>query len=237
MRKQIEELKKRAEQGSQQRQGEALELVLEDALAAAFPMDKIEPVKKGQKGGDILHHVTTAAGVHAGTILWELKRTKSWSAGWILKLKDDQREAKAELAVIVTETLPADVTGIGNQDSVWVSDFSSALGLAMVLRQNLAALADVRAALVGQQGKMAILYKYLTGPQFRHRVEGILEAFKTMQSDLEAEKRAIEKHWAKRQKQIEIVLKNTAGMHGDFQGIIGNALPAVPILELPAGQD
>lgn len=236
MRAQIDELKKKAEQGPQQRQGEVLELVLEDALRASFRLDEIEPVKKGQKGGDILQHVNGAIGGSAGTILWELKRTKTWTAGWIPKLKDDQRDAKAEIAVIVTEVLPADVKAIGNVDGVWVSDFASAMGLATSLRANLIALSDVRSALVGQQGKMELLYGYLSGPQFKHRVEGIVESFRAMKADLDAEKRAMEKHWAKREKQIEIVVKNTAGMYGDFQGIIGNALPVVQTLELPAGE-
>ena len=235
MRAQIDELKKKSEQGPQQRQGEVFELVLEDALRASFRLDEIEPVKKGQKGGDILQHVNGAVGGSAGTILWELKRTKAWTAGWVPKLKDDQRDAKAEIAVIVTEVLPADVKTIGNVDGVWVCDFSSAMGLATALRSNLIALSDVRGALVGQQGKMELLYGYLSGPQFKHRVEGIVESFRAMKADLDAEKRAMEKHWAKREKQIEIVVKNTAGMYGDFQGIIGNALPVVQTLELPSG--
>lgn len=237
MRAQIDELKKKAEQGPQQRQGEALELVLEDALRAAFRFDEIEPVKKGQKGGDILQHVAGAGGVAAGTILWELKRTKTWAAGWIPKLKDDQRDAKAEIAVIVTEVLPADVKTIGNMEGVWVTDFASAMGLATVLRANLIALSDVRSALIGQQGKMEVLYSYLSGPQFKHRVEGIVESFKAMKADLDAEKRAMVKHWSTREKQLEIVLKNTAGMYGDFQGIIGNALPTVQTLVLTSGAD
>lgn len=235
MRNQIDELKKKAEQGPQQRQGEVMELVLEDALRAAFRHDEIEAVKKGQKGGDILQHVARAGGVSAGTILWELKRTKTWTAGWIPKLKDDQRDAKAEIAVIVTEVLPSDMKTIGNVDGVWVSDFASAMGLATALRVNLMSLADVRSALVGQQGKMEVLYGYLSGPQFKHRVEGIVEAFQAMKADLDAEKRAMEKHWSKREKQIEIVVKNTAGMYGDFQGMMGNALPVVQTLELPSG--
>jgi hypothetical protein len=235
MRAQIEELKKKAEQGPQQRQGEVLELTLEEALGTAFRNDTIEPVKKGLKGGDILQHVMSVGGVHAGTILWEMKRTKMWAAGWVPKLKDDQRDAKAELAVIVTEVLPAGLKAIGNVDGVWVSDFASVMGLAMVLRHNLLAVADARSALVGQQGKMERLYEYLCGTHFRHRVEGIVEAFSAMKKDLDAEKRAMEKHWALREKQIEIVVKNTAGMYGDLQGLIGAALPTVPTLELPAG--
>jgi hypothetical protein len=235
MRSQIEELKKKAEQGPQQRQGEVLELAFEDALSAAFRFDEIEPIKKGQKGGDILHHVRTTVGGSAGAILWEFKRTKAWTDGWIAKLKDDKRDAKAELAVIVSEVLPGSVKAIGNVDGVWVSDFASALGLAMVLRHNLVALADARSALVGQQGKMEVLYEYLSGSQFRHRVEGIVESFSAMKAELDAERRSMERHWSKREKQIEIVVKNTAGMYGDFQGIIGNALPAVQTLELAAG--
>jgi hypothetical protein len=235
MRDQIDDLKKKAEQGPQQRQGEVMELVLEDALRAAFRYDEIETVKKGQKGGDILQHVAGAGGISAGTILWELKRTKAWTAGWIPKLKDDQRDAKAEIAVIVTEVLPSEVKTIGNVDGVWVSNFASAMGLATALRANLMSLADVRSALVGQQGKMEVLYGYLSGPQFKHRVEGIVEAFQAMKTDLDAEKRAMVKHWATREKQLEIVLKNTAGMYGDFQGVMGNALPVVQTLELPSG--
>jgi hypothetical protein len=235
MKEQIEDLKRKAEQGSQQAQGEVLELELEEALRGMFRYDEVEPVAKGKKGGDVVQTVKTNTGQSCGIILWESKRTKNWADGWVPKLKDDLRAAKADMAVIVTEMLPAGVKHIGQVDGVWVVDFASVAGLALALRQNLIEIAQARSALVGQKGKMEHLYNYLSGPEFRRRVEGIVEAFVNMKTDLDAERRAMEKNWAKREKQIERMMHNTAGMYGDMEGIIGAALLPVQMLELPAG--
>lgn len=232
MEKLIADLKQKAEQGSQQAQGEVLELEVEAILQEAFKHDSIEPVAKGIKGGDVLHRVMTRTGQSAGTILWETKRTKSFNDGWIPKLKDDQRAAKAEVAVIVTTSLPEGIKHIGHLDGVWIADFQSFVGLALALRASVLEVTQARQAMIGKNEKMESLYSYLSGPEFRGRVEAIVEAFTIMKEDLDAEKRAIEKSWAKREKQITRVIGNTAGMYGELQGIIGATLPEVPALTM-----
>jgi hypothetical protein len=234
MQKQIEELKRRAEQGSQQLQGEVLELELENLLRTKFPFDTIDPVPKGEFGGDVLHRVVGTAGQSSGTILWESKRTKNWSDTWLAKLREDQRTAKAEIAVIVTQTLPKGVETFEMIEGVWVTHTRAALPVAAILRQSLLELALTRQASEGQQTKTEMIYQYLTGPRFRQRVEAIVEAFSTMQEDLDKERKAIMKQWAKRQEQIERVMNATVGMYGDLQGIAGKSLQEIEGLEFPA---
>lgn len=232
MQKQIEDLKRRAEQGSQQLQGEVQELELENLLRTKFPFDSIEPVPKGEFGGDVLHRVRTPNGQASGTILWEFKRTKTWSDGWLVKLRDDQRTAKAEIAVIVTQVLPKGVETFELIDGVWVTHPRAALPVAAILRQTLLELAMARQSSEGQQTKTEMVYQYLTGPRFRQRVEAIVEAFSTMQEDLDKERKAIMKQWAKREEQIERVMGATVGMYGDLQGIAGKSLQEIEGLEL-----
>jgi len=231
MLRQIEDLKRKAEQGSQQIQGEVLELEIEAILKDLFPADIIEPVPKGIRGGDIIHKITTLSGQHAGTIIWETKRTKTWSDGWINKLKDDQRAISAECAVIITQVMPKDITALGFLDGVWVADFVTFRGIALSLRFNLLQVFQARAMTEGKNEKLDFLYSYLTGAQFKQRVEAIVEAFRTMQGDLETEKRVIKKNWEAREKQITRVLDSTVRMYGDVQGIIGASLPKIEALE------
>ena len=232
MQKQIEDLKRRAEQGSQQLQGEVQELEIENLLRTKFPFDAIEPVPKGEFGGDVLHHVVGAGGQSGGTILWEFKRTKNWSDAWLAKLRDDQRTAKAEIAVIVSQVLPKGVETFELVEGVWVTHPRAALPVAMILRQSLLELALARQSTEGQQTKTEMVYQYLTGPRFRQRVEAIVEAFSTMQEDLDKERKAIMKQWAKREEQIERVMGATVGMYGDLQGIAGKSLQEIEGLEL-----
>ena len=234
MQKQIEDLKRRAEQGSQQLQGEVQELELENLLRGKFPFDAIEPVPKGEYGGDVLHRVVSAGGQASGTILWESKRTKNWSDGWLVKLREDQRAAKAEIAVIVSQVLPKGVETFEMIDGIWITHPRAALPVAAILRQSLLEIAMARQASDGQQTKTEMIYQYLTGPRFRHRVEAIVEAFSTMQEDLDKERKAIMKQWAKREEQIERVMGATVGMYGDLQGIAGKSLQEIEGLELPA---
>ncbi len=234
MQTQIEELKRRAEQGSQQLQGEVQELELEALLRAKFPRDTIEPVPKGEFGGDALQRVMGPLGQLCGTILWESKRTKNWSDGWLVKLRDDQRTAKADIAIIVSQTLPKDVESFDLVDGIWVTNAKSVFSLAVALRHSLIELASARQALDGQQTKTEMVYQYLTGPRFRHRVEAIVEAFSSMQEDLDREKKAITKQWAKREEQIERVMQATVGMYGDLQAIAGKSLQEIEGLELTA---
>lgn len=234
MQAQIEELKRRAEQGSQQLQGEVQELELEAVLRTKFPRDTIEPVPKGEFGGDALQRVIGPLGQVCGTILWESKRTKNWSDSWLAKLRDDQRTAKADIAIIVSQTLPKDVESFDLVDGIWVTNAKSVFSLAVALRHSLIELASARQALDGQQTKTEMVYQYLTGPRFRHRVEAIVEAFSSMQEDLDREKKAITKQWAKREEQIERVMQATVGMYGDLQAIAGKSLQEIEGLEFTA---
>jgi hypothetical protein len=234
MQKQIEELKRKAEQGSQQLQGEVQELELEALLSAKFPMDQIQPVPKGEYGGDVLQRVTSPLGQACGTILWESKRTKNWSDGWLVKLREDQRQAKAEIAIIVSQALPKDVETFDLIDEVWVAHPKTAIPMAMALRQSLMEVTAARKATEGQQTKMEMVYDYLMGPRFRQRVQAIVEAFSTMQEDLDKERKVITKQWAKREEQIGRVMQATVGMYGDLQGIAGKTLQEIEGLELKA---
>lgn len=232
MQNQIEELKRKAQQGSQQLQGEVQELELESLLSTKFPFDAIRPVPKGEHGGDVLHVVIGPSGQPCGTILWESKRTKNWSNAWLSKLRDDQRAAKAEVAVVVSPSLPKGTETFDLIDGVWVTHLNAALPIAMMLRHTLIEIATARQASEGRQTKMEMVYQYLTGPRFRQRVEAIVEAFSSMQTDLHREKRAINKQWAKREEQIDRVMRATVGMYGDFQGIAGKTLQEIEGLEL-----
>ncbi|WP_166417456.1 DUF2130 domain-containing protein [Cochlodiniinecator piscidefendens] len=240
MQRQIEELRRKSEQGSQQLQGEVMELELELELVSKFPHDSVEPVPKGEFGGDVLQHVIAPNGLRSGAILWESKRTKNWSDGWLSKLRNDQRNAKAEISILVSRALPKDIETFGNIDGVWVSAPRFGIGLAMALRQTLIEVALSKQAGEGQETKMELVYDYLTGPRFRHRVEAIVEKFTDMQADLDRERKAMTRLWAKRETQIQSVIESTVGMYGDLQGIAGQAIQEIEGLELPlleAGED
>ena len=234
MQKQIEELKRRAEQGSQQLQGEVQELELEAMLISKFPLDQISPVAKGEHGGDVLHRVAGSFGQACGTILWESKRTKNWSDGWLIKLREDQRQAKAEIAIIVSQALPKEVETFEFIDGVWVTHPKVALPLAVAMRNTLMEVAGARQASEGQQTKMEMVYQYLMGPRFRQRVQAIVEGFSSMKEDLDKERKVIMKQWAKREEQIDRVMMATVGMYGDLQGIAGKTLQEIEGLELQA---
>ena len=235
--KQIEELKIKAEQGSQQAQGEVLEIELEQMLKSAFPYDIIEPVPKGIKGADVLQKVNNPMGQYCGTIIWESKRTKGWNDDWIEKLKDDQREIKADIAVLMSIVLPKEINGFSQFKGIWVTSFPLAVALAVALRANLIEVTCAKQAAVGKAEKMEAIYNYLSGAEFKQKVEAIVEAFVTMSADLSKEKAAMNKLWSKREQQIKKVIMNTARMYGDMQGIIGASLPEIKSLELKALTD
>ncbi len=231
MLQQIEELKRRAEQGPIQITGEVLEMELEEVLRSRFPIDQIEAISRGKRGADLLQRVHTPSGLYCGTIIWEAKRTKGWNEGWIDKLKEDQREAKAEIAVLVTTAMPKEVEHFHLIDGVWVTNFSLFPCLAMALRTNLIQVANERRAAEGKHEKMEALYGYLSGSEFSQKVEAVINAFLSMKQDLEGEKAAMNRLWAKREKQIERVITNVSRLYGDMQGIIGASLPEIKSLE------
>ena len=232
LKKQMEEATKKADQGSMQLQGEVLEQELEDLLKTHFPEDEIIPVKTGQRGGDIIQVVKTRNGNVVGKILWEAKRTKHWSSSWVKKLKEDMQRDKCDLGSIVSEALPEAITDFAMFEGVWVTDRRLAMGLAVALRQNLQNSYTLKVAIESQSGKKELVYNYLTGNQFKGRIEAIVETFRDMRDDLDAEKRTFERIWGKRDKQIEIFVKNISGMYGDLQGL-GASLETVKLLELP----
>jgi hypothetical protein len=236
MRRQIEDLKRKAEQGSQQLQGEAGEGELESLLRANFPSDEISAIGQGVRGADVHQVVIDPRGGKIGAILWECKNTRNWSDGWIAKLKQDQRSLHADVAVLVTATLPKGCTRFALIDGVLVTDFACAAGLAAVLRANLCQLAQTRRAAMSKEESLELLYRYLSGVEFRHRVEAVVEAFTAMRHDLDQERRAAERQWARRSRQIDAVTFNVSGMYGDLQGLVP-ALPPIALLELPEAEE
>ncbi len=229
-----EDLKRKLEQGSQQTQGEVQEIKLEELLKAEFIHDDISPVPKGVTGADVIQTVKTKMGVECGKIIWESKKTKSWSEGWVQKLKEDQRSVKADIAVIVSSVLPEGMEGIAQRDGVWVCDIKLAISIATALRQTLELVTREKAMSVGKNEKMEILYSYLTGNEFKQRIEVIVETFSKMKSSIDKERVYFEKSWTEKEKQIQTVIKNTVGIYGDLSGVV--QLQKIESLELPAPQ-
>lgn len=230
--KEVDEMKRKLQQGSMQTQGEAFELEFESLLRKEFPNDIIKEVAKGVKGGDIIQEVVDRNGVMVGKVLWELKNTKAWSEGWIDKLKNDQRNIKAEDAVLITQAMPNDSKSSGSyRNGVWVVQRDSVIAIASSLRAKLIQLYYAKTSLEGKNDKKEIMYSYLSGTEFKHRVEAILEAWTGMQEDIEKEKRYFSGKWARDDKNIRQVIDNTIGMRGDLEGIMGNALPAIKGLD------
>jgi len=235
LRKSLEEATRKSQQGSMERQGETLELDIEAALREQFPFDEITPVARGTRGADLVQEVRNGAGSPCGAILWETKNTKHFQNGWVDKLKQDQRTTGAALAVIVSAAMPDGTRDFGRIDGVWVASLRSWPALAVALREQLIHVAFARAASEGKREKMEVLYAYLSGDEFRHRVEAIVEAFNAMQEQLQKERRAMERIWNEREKQIERIIANTAGMYGDVRGLIGAGMPEIGLLALEAG--
>jgi hypothetical protein len=240
LQKHIAELQRRVQQGSQQTQGEAQEIALRDLLATAFPFDRLEDVPKGLTGADLVQRVRGDDGRDCGSIVWESKRTKAWSDGWLSKLRNDARQTGAACAVLVSQALPSDVRHFDLQDGVWICAWPYAAALATVLRSGLAEVSLARRAAEGRGEKMQTLYDYVTGTECRNRIGGFIEAVKEMQDELSIEKRAIQAAWSRRERQMERALANAAAFYGDLQGItdrpLGDLLPLGPheALSLPA---
>ncbi|OGY17438.1 MAG: hypothetical protein A2785_01180 [Candidatus Chisholmbacteria bacterium RIFCSPHIGHO2_01_FULL_49_18] len=230
---QILELQRKMQQGSQQLQGEVQELELEKLLAAEFPSDEVIEVKKGKLGADVIEKVMTTYGTSCGIIVWESKRTQKWTPIWIAKLKTDKRDLKGDIGVIVTADLPKSIESFGFLDGVWVCNLKTVLSLAFALRQQLIRIRQVEKASEGKVTKAEVVYNYLISNEFVQRIEVWVEYFKNRRDEIDKEKAYYTKKWNKEEKEIALVLQNTAGIYGDLQGLIGNALPKVPYLELP----
>lgn len=229
----LAEVQRKADQGSQQLKGDVLELDLCDALTSAFPGDEVERVKKGQKGGDVIHTVRSNSGLICGRIKWESKHTQNWIPAWLPKLREDQRAAKCDLAALMSETLPDGITHFDVIDEVWVSGIGTVLPMATALRRGLIETATARRAAAGADSKKDIVYGYLTGSEFRARVRGVIEPIIEMRTSLETEKRSASRQFAVREKQLERMGLSLSGMYGDLQGLVGPSLPAVEGLALP----
>lgn len=231
-----EEMKRKQEQGSMQLQGEVQELAIEEWLQTQFPLDSIEEIKKGVRGGDCIQTVNTFNQQNCGKIYYESKRTKDFQGSWIEKFKADMREKGADIGVLVTEAMPSDMQRMGLRDGIWVCSYEEFKGLCGVLRESLIQVSTALGSQVNKGDKMQLLYDYLTSNSFRMQVEAIVEGFSSMKSALESEKRAMQRIWKEREKQIEKVINNTIDMHASIRGIAGNAIQAVKALELP-GED
>jgi hypothetical protein len=235
--KAIDDLTRKLQQGSQQSQGEILEVELEELLRQTFIYDEIIPVAKGDNGADVIQKVKNNFGKVCGTIVWESKRTKNWTDTWIPKLKDDKRREKADLAVIVSIVMPEDIKTFGLRDGVMVVNFNSVIALTTILRSQLIDLSNARTSGEDRGKKSEIVYNYLTSNDFKQRIEVWLEYFTSRQKELNTEKAYFTKKWEKEEKSMQKVYLNTAGIYGDLQGLIGTALPKIDMLELPEGED
>lgn len=232
-----EEMRRKAEQGSMQLQGEVQELAIEEWLRDHYPIDTISEIKKGATGADCLQIVHTRTAQNCGTIYYESKRTKAFQPAWIEKFKNDIRKNGANIGVLVTEAMPKDMDRMGLMDGIWVCSFQEFKGLCAVLRENIIKLHATAASQENKGDKMVMLYNFLTSTEFRMQIEGIVEGFTQMQIDLEKERRSMKSQWKRREKQIQKVIDNTVSMHGSIKGIAGNAIHSVKSLELPQGDE
>lgn len=232
-RKLTEEMKRKQEQGSMQMQGEVQELAIEEWLSNQFPLDAIEEIKKGARGGDCLQHVNTRTVQNCGTIYYESKRTKDFQPSWIEKFKADIRERGANIGVLVTAVMPSDMDRMGLKDGIWICNYDEFKGLCAVLRESIVQLSTAISSQENKGDKMVMLYDFLTGNTFKMQVEAIVEGFTQMKQDLDSEKRSMQRIWKQREKQIDKVITNTIDMYGSVKGIAGNAVQSVKALELP----
>ena len=237
MKRSIEDAKRKSEQGSMQIQGELQENALKELLAMNFPFDTISDVEKGIRGADLVQDVRNEFGQNVGKIAWESKNTKNWTEAWVEKLKEDRLRAGAGIAVLVSNVLPEGVKNFGLYRDIWVTNYESLLPLASILRVQMIEMTKVQNSLKGKDEKMEVIYNYLISPEFKAKIENIIEAFSTMQDELDKEKRAMERLWSAREKQLRRVIDNTARLYGDMQGLIGSQLPKVDYLELGDGEE
>lgn len=227
-----EEMKRKQEQGSMQLQGEVQELAIEEWLMSKFPLDTIEEIKKGARGGDCIQIVNTHMRQNCGKIYYESKRTKDFQQGWIEKFKADMREKGADIGVLVTDAMPAGFDRMGIKDGVWICSYEEFKGLCTVLRETVIQINQAVASQENKGDKMHMLYDFLTSNTFRMQVEAIVEGFTAMKNALESEKRSMQRIWKEREKQIDKVITNTIDMHASIRGIAGSAIQSVRALEL-----
>jgi hypothetical protein len=237
LKEQMEIMKKKAEQGSMQLQGEVQELMIEEWLAASYPLDTIEEIKKGARGADCIQTINTRSSTACGKIYYESKRTKTFQPAWIEKFKADIREKNANMGVLVTEAMPAGMERMAYRDGVWICSWMEFKGLSNVLRESIISMHRVISQQEHRGDKMSMVYDFLTSDEFRLQIGAIVEGFTQMQTDLDTEKRAMISIWKKREKQIDKVLLNTSHMYSSIKGIAGSAVPAVRQLELPQAID
>jgi hypothetical protein len=234
---QLQEAQRKAEQGSMQLQGEVQELAIEQWLREQFPLDKVEEIRKGARGGDCLQVVNTRSRQNCGTIYYESKRTKHFQPAWMEKFKADMREIGANIGVLITEAMPGDMERMGLREGVWICTLEEFKGLSVVLRESIIQVSNAVATQENKGEKMAMLYDYLTSNEFKLQIEGIVEGFVQMKSDLDSEKRSMQGIWKRREKQIEKVILNTSHMYNSIRGIAGTAIPSVKQLELPQAEN
>ena len=228
-----EEMKRKQEQGSMQLQGEVQELAIEEWLTANFPLDTIEEIKKGARGGDCIQTVNTRTRQNCGTIYYESKRTKDFQPSWIEKFKGDIRERGSNIGVLVTDVLPSDMDRMGMKDGIWICTYDEFKGLCKVLREAIIQISNATVSQENKGDKMSLLYDFLTSNTFRLQIEAIVEGFTQMQADLDSEKRAMQRIWKMREKQLEKVITNTIDMHGSIKGIAGSAIQDIKQLNMP----
>lgn len=228
-----EEMRRKQEQGSMQMQGEVQELAIEEWLMTHFPLDTIDEIKKGARGGDCIQVVHTRSKQNCGRIYYESKRTKDFQTGWIEKFKADMREKEADIGVLVTEAMPQSMDRVGQIDGVWVCTYEEFKGLAAVLRESVILVSTALSSQENKGDKMVMLYDYLSSTTFRMQVEAIVEGFSSLKIALESEKRSMQRIWKEREKQIDKVTTNTIDMYGSIKGIAGSAIQSVKALELP----
>jgi len=230
-----EELTRKLEQGSQQLQGEVLELEVESLLEQSYPFDEIEPVKKGARGADVIHIVKLRSGSICGKIVWETKRAENWSNNWIPKLKEDLQRVNGDIAVLVSTTFPAELKdSIVQYEGVWLVRPELVLGLSAALRTVLIESQRQKAVSAGKGEQMEALFDYITSNQFAQRIRAVVENYETMRSDLEKEKSAMQRIWKKRETQISRISDQMLAVCGELQGISAASLP---MLDSIAGLD
>lgn len=225
-------MQRKADQGSMQMQGEVMELALEDLLREAFPFDLIAEVGKGIRGADVIQTVRNKYSHECGKIIYETKRTKNFEYGWIEKLKHDMVAQRADIAILVTEAYPKELDRFGIIEGVWVCKFADIKPLVMLVRDSIEKIYAANAAQENKGDKMVVLYNYLTGNEFKHQLEAIVEGFKALEDGLNSEKKAMQRIWKEREKQLEKVLNNTIDFYGSVRGIAGSSVPEIKMLEL-----